>query len=340
MKIEELDLGKAKSIIIKWAQTKPFITKVYLFGSRITGNSKKTGMLVRPDSDLDVALEFTRISQEENLLTTWTCEAKNWRKELLDLLGFTNEKDLHLEWLHETEAPHVARYTEEGSELIYTSMEKWFEELNKEAFLIFHHLNLFKQLFEILDKNKSLENMDQTIFQWMRTAFTADLVIAIGRLLDDKKSSRSFIRFLHELKDRDDYLSREKYVEKYNNFPGVSSVRKYMLELANKHFDSLAGENTKIYPADNVNEDISILTQRTPCGDIIGFRNQYLAHLSKIKYSSPPTYGELFKTFEIIETVMKKYNLIMNAAHVDSFTPIPQGYWQQPLTIPWIGEEK
>ncbi len=338
MKIEDLDLKKAKNIIIKWAQAKPFITQVYLFGSRITGNSKKTGLSIRPDSDLDVALEFLRISQEEDLLTTWTCEAKTWHKELLGLLGFANEKDLHLEWLYKIETPRVAQYIKEGSELIYTSMEKWLEELNKEAFSIFHHLNLFKQLFEIIDKNESLKSMDRTIFQWMRTAFITDLVIGIGRLLDDKKNSLSFIRFLHELKDRDDYLSRKKYVEKYNNFPGADSVRKFMLDLANKHFDSLAGEGTDIYPVAMVNEDISMFTQKPPCRDVIGFRNQYVAHLSKIKYSSPPTYEELFKTFEIIETAMRKYNLIMSAAHIDSFTPTPQGYWQQPLTIPWIVE--
>ena len=124
MKIEELDLRKAKSIIIKWFQSKPFITKVYLFGSRITGKSKNTGMPVKLDSDLDVAIELTRISQEEDLLTTWTCEGKKWHKELLDLLGFTNDKDLDLERLCETETPHVVQYIKEGSGLIYTSMEK------------------------------------------------------------------------------------------------------------------------------------------------------------------------------------------------------------------------
>ena len=112
-----------------------------------------------------------------------------------------------------------------------------------------------------------------------------------------------------------------------------------MLQLANQHFDSLAGKGADIYPVATINEDISILTQRPPCRDIIGFRNQYIAHLSKIKYSSPPTYEKLFETFAIIETTMKKYNLIMSAAHIDTFTPVPQGYWQEPLTIPWIVEK-
>lgn len=336
---KELNLGKAKNIIIKWAQAKPFITKVYLFGSRITGNSKKTGMPVRPDSDLDVALEFTKISQGEDYLTTWVCESRKWHKELLGLLGFESDKDLDLERFHETETPHIVQYIKEGSELVYISMEKWFEELNKEAFLIFHHLNLFRQLFDIVGKNEFLKGMDQTLFGWMKNAFSTDLVIGIGRLLDDKKNSRSFIRFLHELKDRDDYLSRKKYIEKYNNSTYIGSSKNYMLELANEYFDNLAGEGIDIYPVVKIDEDISVLTKKTPCRDIIGFRNQYVAHLSKIKYSSPPKYEELFKTFEIIETVMKKYNLIMNAACVDSFTPTPQGYWQQPLTVPWIVEK-
>ena len=83
------------------------------------------------------------------------------------------------------------------------------------------------------------------------------------------------------MKDRDDYLGRKKYVEKYNNFPGPNAIVKHMLELANQHFDNLAGEGTDIYPKDKINEDISILTQKSPCGDVIGFRNKYIAHPSK-----------------------------------------------------------
>lgn len=70
MKIEQCNLTNAKNIIIKWAQKKPFVTKVYLFGSRIGGKSKKTDIPVTSDSDLDVALEFTEISKDEDLFTT------------------------------------------------------------------------------------------------------------------------------------------------------------------------------------------------------------------------------------------------------------------------------
>lgn len=39
--MDGINLERAKEIIIAWAKAKPFITKVYLFGSRVTGVSKK-----------------------------------------------------------------------------------------------------------------------------------------------------------------------------------------------------------------------------------------------------------------------------------------------------------
>jgi predicted nucleotidyltransferase len=85
MIIESLDLEKAKSVIVDWAKSKTFITKVYLFGSRVSGTSKKTGMPVRPDSDLDIAIEFNNFSRTEDSFTTWTFESSKWHKELLNL---------------------------------------------------------------------------------------------------------------------------------------------------------------------------------------------------------------------------------------------------------------
>lgn len=118
--LEELDLNRAKEIIIHWAESKPFITKVYLFGSRVTGVSKKTGKPARLDSDLDVAIEFENFSDKENSFTTWICEKKNWHKELSDLLGFSKDEQLDLECHRFGETPHISQYLKSGSVLIYS----------------------------------------------------------------------------------------------------------------------------------------------------------------------------------------------------------------------------
>ena len=97
----------------------PFINKVYLFGSRVTGVTKD-GKPVRPDSDLDVAVEFTIFPGDSDFLTTWTFESRKWHSELLSLLGFSKKEHLDLQRHHPTETSHVADYIKQGSIVIYS----------------------------------------------------------------------------------------------------------------------------------------------------------------------------------------------------------------------------
>lgn len=124
MKIEESDLNKAKEIIIKWAINKPFITRVYLFGSRVTGVSGKIGKPVEPDSDLDVAIEHDKVYESEDAFTTWIADSKKWHRELIALLGFSKNKDLDLERYHPVGTPHIDKYIKENSILIYEKNKK------------------------------------------------------------------------------------------------------------------------------------------------------------------------------------------------------------------------
>lgn len=119
MTVENFNLRQAKEIIAQWAKSNIHITKVYVFGSRQSGYSKKTGQSVRPDSDLDVAVEFDKLDTDDNCLTTWLNEADEWRKELSNRLNLGNEIKLHLEWYHSTETPTLHSYLQDSSEVIY-----------------------------------------------------------------------------------------------------------------------------------------------------------------------------------------------------------------------------
>ncbi|MFZ5800950.1 MAG: hypothetical protein ACOY3D_06215, partial [Candidatus Omnitrophota bacterium] len=80
------------------------------------GISKRTGKAVRPDSDLDVAIEFEAFPHEDRF-TTWIGESSKWKKELLGFLGFENEKHLDLQSYY---GPYVTQYVKDGSIIIYT----------------------------------------------------------------------------------------------------------------------------------------------------------------------------------------------------------------------------
>ena len=96
-------------------------------------------------------------------------------------------------------------------------------------------LDLFKKLNDIITNNTKLAELDSTLLTWMRDSFTVDLVIGIGRICDADKRTQSLVRFLQDLKDHPEHLTRDAYIKLYK------SDDSFILGLAGKHFDGLAG---------------------------------------------------------------------------------------------------
>lgn len=209
-------------------------------------------------------------------------------------------------------------------------MNVWLEKINSETILLFHHLNLFKKLNDIISGNEKLKRMDSTLIGWMRKAFTDDLIIGLGRICDTDKRTESLIRFLKELKNHPECLTRSAYIQLYK------SDNAFMLEIANRDFDNLAGQGAEAFSIEKIDTDLKRLVEEDPCKKIRSFRDQYVAHSDAIKDGAPPTYDDLFATFEIIEEVVKKYNILLRAANMSHVTPTIQGNWEEALTIPWI----
>lgn len=212
-------------------------------------------------------------------------------------------------------------------------MNAWLEKINKEITLLFHHLDLFKKLNDIIARNKQLKRMDSTLIAWMRNAFTVDLIVGLGRICDTDRRTESLVRFLEQLKEHPDLLSRSAYVKLYK------SDDVHMLQIANRDFDRIAGDGVEIFKIDKIEADICRLIEEDPCRKIKNFRDQYVAHSDAIKDGAPPIYDELFAAFEIIEQVVKKYNILLRAANIAHATPTIQGNWEEALTIPWIEKQ-
>ncbi len=207
-------------------------------------------------------------------------------------------------------------------------MLDWLEELvDQEVGWLFHHLDLFKKVFTLIDENKNLKSKDPTVLNWMHRAFLDDLVIGIGRICDDNKRSRSLTQFLYKLKKEKHLLTRKHYVSLYKILP---------IQKAHNDFDGLAGQGKAFYQTSLIDEDIHKLTKEEPCKKILDFRNEYVAHINN-RRNSPPLYEDLLASFKIIETVISKYYLLLRANSL-LLTPVMQGDWQEVLTIPWIND--
>ena len=75
------DLKSLANVIAQWADQRPAIEQVYIFGSRVRGDA-------RPDSDLDIAVEFVQNLTTE-ATSDWTQHSQVVGEELKAALGGT-----------------------------------------------------------------------------------------------------------------------------------------------------------------------------------------------------------------------------------------------------------
>jgi len=74
------------SRLVRWAQGKPEISELWLFGSRVRGD-------FREDSDLDVAVVMVG-GDEGDRLGNWICLSDEWETELNALIPVKVDLDL------------------------------------------------------------------------------------------------------------------------------------------------------------------------------------------------------------------------------------------------------
>lgn len=322
----ELEINDIKQRISTWARTKPLIEKVYLFGSRLTGISFRSSEPARLNSDVDIAVEITREATDENHLATWICESDNWKKELMEILALEEGIKLDFQLYHPLETPEMDKYLQKASKVLYSSAERRLKELNSELNIIYHHLDMFKQVNEIIEKNEKLKKMnDWSLIVWMKRAFTSDLVIGLGRICDDNKKTNSLYECLRELKQNPALLARNRFVRLY----GSDS------KSAHRDFDELSGQGEDTYPIEYIEQDMKAIKEENPCKKIKDYRDKYVAHTDLDKMADKPKYHDLFSAYAVIEEVVKKYNRLVKAS-VGDLTPTPLGDLWEVLTVPWL----
>jgi len=101
-------------ILRKWADKKPFIQEVFIYGSQIQE-------CVHTESDLDIGIELESQEGDESVLTTYLCEVEKWKNELQPLIKWP----LHLEF-HDFSGgtPRISEGKKKGCVLVYKRRRK------------------------------------------------------------------------------------------------------------------------------------------------------------------------------------------------------------------------
>jgi len=67
--------------LVCWAAAKPFVRKLWLFGSWVKGNHNS-------NSDVDIAIEIDPINGDEGALASWVEHAQHWKAELQAVINW------------------------------------------------------------------------------------------------------------------------------------------------------------------------------------------------------------------------------------------------------------
>ena len=109
-----MSLEEVKKILRGWASGNSAVSKLYIYGSRVKGDFKKS-------SDLDVAVEIDPEEGDTNEFTTFICEKSNWVEELDLLLNLK----VDLKWYNKNDKSSITRAGVENSGvLVYSRDEK------------------------------------------------------------------------------------------------------------------------------------------------------------------------------------------------------------------------
>ena len=118
------DIESIIPIIQKWASTVPYNIKVYLYGSRITGNPKQA------DRDLDIAIEFKDQLDAKSWLELEVTFSKYWAKQLT--INFALPYKPHIETKNPSEfytGHEICEFlTTNGYCLVFDSCDSLFEK--------------------------------------------------------------------------------------------------------------------------------------------------------------------------------------------------------------------
>jgi predicted nucleotidyltransferase len=107
-----MEMSQIAKAISTWAEGKPLVKHVYIFGSRVRGDH-------RHDSDIDVAVELDpdafRGIDDSNGLATWMFETKGWKDELEQFIPLK----VQLERFHPEQTPTIGKGLAQTSQLVY-----------------------------------------------------------------------------------------------------------------------------------------------------------------------------------------------------------------------------
>lgn len=212
-----------------------------------------------------------------------------------------------------------------------TKLQKWLtwiEEIRQDTETMLLNRSIYNRYLEIIKVNKDIQQPSD-FHEWTVRNYGSYIVMAIRRQLDTDNDVISLKRFLTELKQLPQLLTKQWFRSLYSGSTNNTPIP--VEAFADGDFETHAGNMEYFDPSI---AEADLLKLETLGEAITRYANKQIAHKTKVKTTL--TFSEINKFFEEFEAVVKKYILLFTASGYDSLTPVFQYDWEVIFTKVWI----
>jgi len=207
---------------------------------------------------------------------------------------------------------------------IYKRWKRWLKQIQEDITNLSVHRHIYNEVAKIIKENPRLQ-VASSFYDWMRIAYIYEMSIRVRRLVDRDRRSVSFVRLMEEIEQCPGVISRRRFVQLY------SQVLRYV---ADRDFERFAKPGASHVNPAAIHRDKRALIKAA--GRLRLFVNRHIAHRSRRPLRRLPTFAELDVCINLLEQLLKKYVLMLEATGLIEVLPVWQYDWKQVFRIPWI----
>ena len=188
--------------------------------------------------------------------------------------------------------------------------------------------HVFWEFQNVVKQNDQFLSASGLFTQFIAEAYAHSAAVGIRRHAKADKDSISIMRFLEEVRDHPQTVSREHYISLYKG------KEAWHIEIGQHDFDRVAGEGSPHVPPQLADEQIQDVKGAVEV--VEHYVDRRIAHYDKRDLARPlPKYSELTDALKALEKIVILYWRLLKGPSMTTIVPIIMYDWKDIFRFAW-----
>lgn len=206
---------------------------------------------------------------------------------------------------------------------------EWLEVITKDLQILLLNQYIFHELQKIVEQNPRFADSPGLFTQWMASNYAQATAVGIRRFAkynEKDKDSVSLLRFLNEVKNHPDLITRQTHLQLYQGKGAYP-------HMGHSVFDGVAGEGNDLLPTSLIERQIDDLKKSVH--DVEKYVDRRIAHYDR-RAPKIPTFGDLSAALASMGKIVILYGLLLTGQSMSQLLPTIQFDWMSIFQFPWM----